>query len=123
MGMTTALRNVWLDEYFGAPRWLSLHSAAPGAGGSHAFEVSGGGYERQSLAGKISAANDGVVTNTGTITFPLITGAYPVVTDFGIEDAVIGGVMGITAAFTSASLKHPGQAYQFPPGTIRIRIE
>lgn len=123
MGMTTVLRNAWLDDYFSAPRWLSLHAGAPGAGGSHAFEVSGGGYARQSLAGKMSAASNGVVINTSTITFPLITEAYPVVTDFGIEDAASVGVMGITAAFSSASLKYPGQAYQFPPGTIRIAIE
>lgn len=125
MGMTTTLQNALLNEYFSVTRYMSLHSAPPTASGSLTNEVSSSGtaYARQSLAGKLSAASGGVITNTGTITFPTITAAYPVVTDFGIEDALTAGVMGLTGPFTEASLKGVGSAYQFPPGTIQIRFQ
>lgn len=122
MSLTTALQNSILDGYFATEKFLSLHTGQPGASGSHANEVAGGGYARQSLTGKLSAASGGIVTNTGTITFPAITAEYGAVTDFATESALIGGVMGITASFTSASLKTVGQTYQFPPGTIRFQI-
>lgn len=124
MGMTTVLQNALLEQFFAVPRFLSLHSASPTAAGSHANEVSasGTGYARQALAGKLSAPLGGVVTNVVTITFPVIAGGYPVVTDFGVDDALSGGVMGLTGSFTDASVKTVGQAYQFPPGTIRFQF-
>lgn len=124
MAMTTSLQNALLDAFFAVPRFMSLHSAPPTVSGSHASEVQSGGtgYARQALVGKLSAAAAGVVTNVGTITFPVIAGAYPVVTDFGVEDALSGGTMGLTGSFTDATIKVVGQAYQFPPGTIRFQF-
>lgn len=103
---------------------MSLHSADPGDAGSYAAEVTAvaTAYARQSLAGKLGAASGGLVVNTGTITFPTITAAYPIITHFGAGSALTAGTMGIRGYFNESSLRSVGQSYQFPPGTIRFRL-
>ena len=124
MGFTTTFQDQFLDEYFAVERFLSLHSAPPGAGGSYASEVPAGGtgYIRQSLAGKLSVAAGGLITNVSAINFPLITGNYPVVTDFGVGSALTGGIMGVTGVFNESSLRSIGQSYQFAPGALRFQL-
>lgn len=121
---TTAQANAILDAYFATERFMSLHSASPGIAGSYAAEVSssGTGYERQSLLTKLGAATGGLVINTSTISFPVISAAYPIVTSFAAGSALSGGVMGVFGDFNESSLRSVGQSYQFPPGTIRFQI-
>jgi hypothetical protein len=64
--------------YSPPPLYLSLHTADPTETGSHAHEVTGGGYARQPLAGVMGAADStGFCVNTTQITFgpPRPTGA------------------------------------------------
>lgn len=125
MPLTTAQQNAFLDEYFAEERFMSLHSADPGAAGSYSAEVptADTGYERQSLLGKIGAASGGVAVNTLTISFPVVEDDYPVVSFFGVGDAVTAGTMGIIGYFNESSLRTVGQRYQFAPGTIRFRLQ
>lgn len=124
MSMTTALQNALIDGYFATERFMSLHTESPDVAGSYSGEVSDGdtGYARQSLAGKMSEAVDGFVTNTVTITFPTIAAIYGIVTHFGVGDAASAGTMGLYGIFTESSLKGVGQAYQFPPGALRFQF-
>lgn len=125
MGMTTTLQNALLDEYFSVERFMSLHTAPPGASGSlvHEVSTSGTGYARQSLAGKMGAASGGVVVNTSTVTFPTITADYGApISDFATSSAISAGVMGLYGSFNESLLKGIGSAYQYPPGTIRFQF-
>lgn len=123
MPFTTTQQNAILDAYFATERFMSLHSADPGLAGSYAAEVAVGAYARQSLAGKLGAASGGIVQNTTTISFPVITVTYPIVTHFGAGSALTGGTMGIVGVFNESSLRTVGQRYQFPPGAIRYRLQ
>lgn len=125
MGFTTVQQNAILDAYFAVERFMSLHSADPGVAGSYAAEVTtvATAYARQSLAGKLGAASGGIVVNTATIQFPVITAAYPVVTHFAAGSALTAGTMGIAGVFNESSLRAVGQRYQFPAGTIRFRLQ
>lgn len=122
MPITTAEANAQLDAYFATTRYMSLHTATPGAAGSYSGEVTtvSTNYVRQSLAGKMSAASGGLVTNTATISFPTIAAVYGVVTAFAVGSAASAGTMGLYALFDNSSLKAIGQAYQFPAGTLRF---
>ncbi len=70
---TAAQANAILDAYFADERFLSLHSASPGAAGSYAAEVPGGGtgYARQSLLGKLGAASGAVAAGSAPLTWML----------------------------------------------------
>lgn len=125
MGMATSLQNSILDQYFSVPRYMSLHLAPLEASGSFADEVSivGTGYARQPLAGKLGPASNGLITNTGTITFPTILASYGgPVTDFAICSALTGGAIGLYGYFIESVLKGAGQAYQYPPGALRFQL-
>ncbi len=124
MPITTAQANADLDAYFATTRYMSLHTATPGAAGSYSGEVSSSGtdYARQSLAGKLTAASGGFVTNNATISFPTIAALYGIVIEFGIGSALSGGTMGLYGTFDQSSLKAIGQAYQFPAGTLRFQF-
>lgn len=124
MSITATQANAELDAYFATTRWMSMHTATPGAAGSYAGEVSSVGtdYLRQSLAGKITAAVGGFCTNNATIVFPTIAAVYGIVIEFGIGSALIGGTMGLYGPFDQSSLKAIGQAYQFPAGTLRFQF-
>jgi hypothetical protein len=76
--------------------WVGLFTATPSdAGGG--TEVSGASYARVAVPrsgspGWTAASGSlGTTTNNSTITFPTATGAWGVVTQFGIFDASTGG--------------------------------
>lgn len=124
MPITFTQANAELDAYFAITRYMSLHTATPGSAGSYSGEVSSviTGYARQSLAGKITAASGGFVTNNATISFPTIAALYGVVIEFAVGSALSGGTMGLYGSFDQSSLKAIGQAYQFPAGTLRFQF-
>ena len=125
MPMTSLLQNALLDEYFSVERFMSLHKGAPGEAGSFSDEVAaiGTGYARQSLAGKLGIASGGLITNTGTITFPVVTSEYGApITHFAIVSAATGGQIGLWGYFSESVLKGIGQAYQYPPGALRFQF-
>jgi len=70
--------------------YIALFTSDPGEAGS-GTEVSGGSYARQSVA--FAAPSDGVVTNSGLVTFPAATAGWGTVTHVAIFDALTSGNM------------------------------
>lgn len=109
--------------YTPPPLYLSAHTGDPGDAGSHAFEVSAGGYARVALAGVMGAADSsGISVNTTVITFGPATADWGTVTHFGIEDAPSGGNMLCPGVPTMPRTITAGQPLQIPVGQLRLRL-
>jgi hypothetical protein len=128
MTATTYLRKKIVDlitgnaSYVPPTIYLSLHTADPGVAGSHANEVSGGGYVRKSLASLMGPADsDGFSTNTAVITFPTATSDWGTIIFLAIEDAVSGGNMLAPGMPTLPRTITTGQPFQIPPGGLKLR--
>jgi len=105
--------------------YLSAHTDDPGAVGSHAFEVSAGGYARVPLAGVMGAADSsGVSINTTVITFGPATADWGTITHFGIEDASGIGAGNMICPGVPATPRTitTGQPLQIPVGQLRLRL-
>jgi hypothetical protein len=129
MSGTDYIRKKILDDLTGQAAWsppalyLSLHTADPGEAGSHANEVSGGGYARQPLAGVMGAADaSGFSVNTTQITFGPATVNWGTITWLGVEDAASGGNMLWPGAPSMPRTIASGQPLQIPVGQLRLRI-
>jgi hypothetical protein len=129
MTATTYLQRKIVDDltsvasYSPPPLYLSLHTADPGLAGSHANEVSGGGYARQSLAGIMGAADStGVSVNTTVINFGPSTADWGTITHFGIEDALSSGNMLAPGVPATPRTITSGQPLQIPAGRLRLRL-
>ncbi|MDP1867005.1 MAG: hypothetical protein Q8L13_11780 [Bradyrhizobium sp.] len=108
--------------YSPPPLYLSLHTDNPGEAGSHGFEVSGGGYARQPLAGVMGAADsDGISVNTAVINFGPASANWGTITWFGIEDAASGGNMVAPGVPAMPRTITSGQPLQIPVGRLRLR--
>lgn len=129
MSAADYLRKKILDDLIGVATYsppalyLSLHLADPGETGSHAFEVSGGAYIRQPLAGVMGAADPtGFSVNTTVISYPAATTDWGTITYLALEDSVSGGNMmwpGIPATPRTITV---GQPFQIPVGQLRLRL-
>jgi hypothetical protein len=103
--------------------YLSLHTGDPTESGSHANEVSGGGYARQPLAGVMGAADPtGFSVNTTLISFGPATDDWGTITYLAIEDAVSGGNMIIPGVPSTPRTIASGQPLQIPVGQLRLRL-
>lgn len=131
MSATSYLRKKIVDSLTGiaaytppAALWLSLHKADPGASGSFGDEVSGGGYARVSLAGKMSAADPvtGISVNTVPITLGPATSDWGAVNFIGVNDAAVGGNMLVDGAPSLPKTITVGVPFQIPPGNLRLRL-
>lgn len=72
--------------------YVSLHTSDPTAAGTAGTEISAGWYARQSaaFAAQVTA---GQTSNSGTITYPGVTGSAVTVTHFALWDALTLGNM------------------------------
>lgn len=104
--------------------YLSLHSADPGQSGSHAHEVTGAGYARQSLDGKMSAADavTGISVNTVAINFGPAAVDWGTIAFIGIEDAATAGNMLVPGVPATPKTITTGQPFQIAPGNLRLRL-
>jgi hypothetical protein len=104
--------------------YLSLHTADPGQSGSHAYEVTGAGYARQSLAGKMGTADavTGISVNTVAINFGPAAADWGTVAFIGLEDAASGGNMLIPGVLATPRTITTGQPFQIVPGNLRLRL-
>lgn len=131
MSATRYLRKKVVDFLLGlgaysppAQLYLSLHSADPGEVGSHSSEITGGGYARQSLLGKMSVADpvSGISTNTVVINFGPASSNWGTVSYVAIEDALTGGNMLIPGSPTAPKAVNTGQPFQIAPGNLKLRL-
>lgn len=102
--------------------YLALLSADPGKAGSQVSEIVGGGYARQSLAGKMSAADavTGESVNVSAINFGPATAAWSV-SFLGITDALTGGNIEVVGYPTVPKTIAIGAPFQIAPGQLRLR--
>lgn len=128
MSATSYYRRKDLDNLTGVAAYatptlyLSLHTADPGIAGSHAHEISGGGYARLSLAGVMGAADaNGISVNTIVISIGPATVDWGTITHLGIEDAASGGNMLCAGVPTMPRTITTGQPFQIPVGQLRLR--
>lgn len=126
-------------QAFAAPAnlYFALFTAAPSdAGGG--TEVSGGSYARVSLAASLanwagtqsagstiaSSGTAGLSSNNTILSFPAPSGAWGVVTHFGIFDAASSGnllLWGALGAAKTVNASDPGPA--FTAGALQITID
>ncbi|GAB5506687.1 MAG: hypothetical protein Rhirs2KO_18500 [Rhizobiaceae bacterium] len=106
--------------------WLALHTGNPTRAGSVANEVSisGTGYGRIDLSGKLSAAD----VSTGICTLTGVINAGPALTDWGLlthfsgHDAETGGNMLWFGEFSEAQQIVTAQQFQRVPGQLLINL-
>lgn len=129
MSATSYGRQKIVDDLTGVapysppPLYLSAHTGDPGDAGSHAHEVSAGGYARVPLAGVMGAADaSGISVNTTVITLGPATADWGTITHFGIEDALSGGNMLCPGVPTMPRTITTGQPLQIPVGQLRLRL-
>ncbi len=129
MSATSYARKKIVDDLTGVaayappPLYLSLHTADPGDSGSHAFEVSGGGYTRQPLAGVMGAADaDGISVNTTVISFGPASIDWGTIIYLAIEDAALGGNVMCPGLPAMPRTITSGQPLQIPVGRLRLRL-
>ena len=131
MTATSHLRKKIVDSLTGiaaytppATLFLSLHKADPGDAGSFANEVTGGGYARVSLAGKLGAADPvtGISVNTVPITLGPATSDWGTVNFIGVNDSAAAGNMLIAGAPSLPKTITVGVPFQIPPGNLRLRL-
>jgi hypothetical protein len=129
MSATSYGRRKIVDDLTGVapyappPLYLSLHTGDPGVAGSHAYEVSGGGYSRRPLAGVMSVADaDGISVNTAVINFGPASADWGNIIYLAIEDAVTGGNMVCPGMPATPRTVTSGQPMQIPVGRLRLRL-
>lgn len=126
---TSFLRKKLVDlltgngSYVSPTLYLALFSADPGDSGSLASEIAGGGYARQSLAGKMGAADatTGLSLNTSTVTFPVATLPWSIVA-LGFTDALTGVNVIQAGRLSAPKIIAAGGLFQLVPGQIKFRI-
>lgn len=128
MSATSHLRQKEMDNLTGVTPYtvptlyLSLHTADPGAAGSQANEVAGGGYARLSLAGKMSAADsEGISVNTVVLNVGTATADWGTVTHLAVADAPTGGNLLWPGVPATPRTITAGQPFQIPVGQFRLR--
>jgi hypothetical protein len=101
-----------------------LHSSDPGIAGSLTSEIAAGGYARQSLVGKMGAADPvtGLSVNTVPIIFGPATESWPTIAFLGVDDAPTGGKMLVPGAPSLPKTVAVGQPFQIPPGQLKLRL-
>ena len=108
--------------------FLALFTAAPSdAGGG--TEVTGGAYARVNLPPSDAnwaapGASNGLTSNAVTITFPVPTANWGLVTHFGIFDAATGGnllVWDVLSVARNIVLGDPGPAFAI--GALQVTVQ
>lgn len=129
MPYTTYGENRLNDHLFGNTVYtpptlsLSLHTASPGAAGSHAAEVStsGSAYARQSLTGLMGVSSGGVSINLSAINFGPATSNWGSINYVAIEDETNGQMIWYGSASPPRTI-NDGLPFQIAAGQIRARL-
>jgi hypothetical protein len=90
MSKTTSASNTFLDSLTG---YLAAFTDIPNPSTGSGTEVSGGGYARVNLSGKLGTAAGESRASSATISFPPSTGSQGTVEALGIMSASTGGSM------------------------------
>ncbi len=113
MGVSAAGLNVQSDALAGVAGFISVHSAAAGAGGAN--EISGNGYARQPVV--FDAATGGVATDDGTA-IDFSGPANQTVAELGLWSALTGGTFYGSDAPTGDTQFNASGEYSVDSATI-----
>lgn len=104
--------------------YLSLHKADPTRTGSHANEVSGGGYARKAITFGAPSDNGTAeeVANNALVDFGTATADWGTATHFGIEDASAAGNMLIFGALPSSKIIQNGDPVSAAIGAMTVSL-
>jgi hypothetical protein len=128
-GLTDTEENKVLNCYFRAANitaptaiYMGLFSSNPtDAGGG--TELSGNNYSRVNVTSSFgSAASGGAISNTVAIDFPVASGAWSVVTGFGIFDASTSGNL-LWWATASLSALSANEFHRIPIGDADFTMD
>lgn len=131
-GATTALEVRGINHFFRATAdvpdatpYLGLYTSPPDNAGAGGTEVSGSDYARQLLysgSSSFSAASNGQIANSGTITFTAAATnpGYGTVTHFGIFAASSGGTPIFWWPLTTNVTVGTGSSFTFAAGDLTI---
>lgn len=97
--------------------YMALYTSNPGDGDT-GTEVSGNGYQRQSVT--FSAASNRRIVNSNQVEFPEATGPWGTITHFGLRDAQTGGNLLFYGALTAPVTIGQGQQLIFKAGDIVV---
>ena len=122
--MTTYLMNalanhVLRNTSYTAPTtiYVALFTDATGDGGT-CTELSGDGYERQSMA--FDAASSGATDNTSAVTFGPATADWGFVTHVALYDSNDGGNMLMHDALTTSRTVNDTDEFKFSAGELDV---
>ena len=127
---TTYFRNLIANHiYHGAgdgtlpdTYYLGLSSTAPSADGTGVTEPSAsGGYARVAITG-VSAAADGVVTNSNALSFSESITGWGTVNYFVVYDAATGGNLLMSDAMTTPRTIEEGTIMTVKAGALELRV-
>ena len=125
--MTNYLEDALLNEVFrntgytpAATVYVGLYTVAPGEAGG-GTEVSGGSYARQSVT--FGAPSGGVVSNSGTVTFPTASANWGTVVAFAISDASSAGNMLVYSNLSASKTINNGDTASFSAGTLSVQFD
>ena len=126
--------NALVGALFGASTsvpasfYMALLTQAPQISddGTLIYEPTVGGYTRVSFNNTTafwSSPSGGVVTNVGTISFPVATADWPAVTHYALTSAVTGGNMYLYAPLQVPRIVQNGHLCKFDPGQLTISLQ
>lgn len=101
--------------------YVALHTSDPTAVGTPATEISGPWYARQAAA-FAAQTTAGQTSNSGTVTYPGVTGSGVTVTHFSIWDAATLGNMLGYAALSSAKPFSVTDVPSWLPGQLAVNL-
>lgn len=130
------LEAAWLNTFrgtsFSVPAGgvhVALFTAAPGeaAGGT---EVSGGAYARQNVAQAGwnaptqvgQTADETILANTSTITYPTATANWGTVVAVGIFDTSVGGNLLYFGNLTTSKTVNTGDTFKFNAADLKLTL-
>jgi hypothetical protein len=99
--------------------YLALYTSDP-TDANTGTEVTGGSYQRQQIT--FGAPNDGTVSNSNEILFPVATANWGTVTHIGILDAATGGNLLFYGAVTTPKTISTNDQLKINAGDISITL-
>nr|DAO66522.1 MAG TPA: hypothetical protein [Caudoviricetes sp.] len=101
--------------------YLGLSSTAPNADGENVTEPTGGNYARVELK-NLGEPTNGVIKNTGTLSFPRSSSAWGQVTHYTVYDALVNGNLLQYGELEEATSIVKNANLIFEPNTITLSV-
>lgn len=107
--------------------YMALFTANPGDGNNTAVEVStsGTGYARELIVFSAATADTtgSHSVNSALVQFGPASASWGTVTHWGLYDGSTGGNLLYYSAVTSPATINNGNTYQFPSGTVEVKMD